>query len=79
MADGGRDAGFWVLLVIALVTAVCAAYTLLAVTGVFGNAPTGRELRETTQPDSVASPTPEEARAERNSEPEEPNLALIDA
>jgi hypothetical protein len=73
MADGGRDAGFWVLLVITLVTAVCAAYTLLAVISVFGDATaTGREVRETTagtvaegtnpettQPDSVA-PTPEE-------------------
>ena len=31
---GGRDAGFWVLVVIALVTAVCAAYALLIATGV---------------------------------------------
>ena len=33
---GGRDAGFWVLVVIAVVTGVCAAYTLLTVTGVLG-------------------------------------------
>ena len=80
MADGGRDAGFWILLVITLVTGVCAAYTLLAVTGVFDNATaTGRELRETTagtvvegmqpetaQPDSAAS-APEET----SGEPEE--------
>lgn len=32
--SGGRDAGFWVLIVIALVTAVCAAYALLTATGV---------------------------------------------
>ena len=30
----GRDAGFWVLIAIALVTAVCAAYSLLIATGV---------------------------------------------
>jgi hypothetical protein len=80
MADGGRDAGLWILLVITLVTGVCAAYTLLTVTGVFDNATaTGRELRETTagsvvegkqpettQPDSAAS-----APDETNGEPEE--------
>jgi hypothetical protein len=75
MADGGRDAGFWVLLVITLLTAVCAAYTFLAVIGVFGDATaTGGEVRgttagtvaegtilEATQPHSVAPPpTPEE-------------------
>src|SRR5829696_2334481 len=32
--NGGRDAGFWVLIAIALVTAVCAAYALLTATGV---------------------------------------------
>jgi hypothetical protein len=32
--NGGRDAGFWVLIAIALVTAVCAAYSLLTATGV---------------------------------------------
>jgi hypothetical protein len=32
--NGGRDAGFWVLIVIAVVTAVCAAYSLLIATGV---------------------------------------------
>jgi hypothetical protein len=32
--DGGRDAGFWVLIAIAVVTAVCAAYALLTATGV---------------------------------------------
>jgi hypothetical protein len=32
--NGGRDAGFWVSIVIALVTAVCAAYALLTATGV---------------------------------------------
>jgi hypothetical protein len=32
--NGGRDAGFWVLILIALVTAVCAAYALLTATGV---------------------------------------------
>jgi hypothetical protein len=31
--SGGRDAGFWVLIVIAVVTAVCAAYALLSATG----------------------------------------------
>ena len=31
---GGRDAGFWVLIAIAVVTAVCAAYALLIATGV---------------------------------------------
>jgi len=30
----GRDAGFWVLVAIAVVTAVCAAYSLLIATGV---------------------------------------------
>jgi hypothetical protein len=67
MADGGRDAGFWILLVITLVTGACAAYTLLTVTGVFDNATaTGRELRETAQPDSAAS-APEAT----NGDPEE--------
>jgi hypothetical protein len=32
--EGGRDAGFWVLIAIAVVTAVCAAYSLLIATGV---------------------------------------------
>jgi len=32
--DGGRDAGFWVLIAIAVVTAGCAAYSLLVATGV---------------------------------------------
>jgi len=42
MAEGGRDAGFWVLLVIATVTAVCAAYSLLVATGVLSEeTPTG--------------------------------------
>ncbi len=27
--EGGRDAGFWVLIAIAIVTAVCAAYSLI--------------------------------------------------
>jgi hypothetical protein len=36
--SGGRDAGFWVLIVIAVVTAVCAAYSLLVATGVLGGA-----------------------------------------
>ena len=31
---GGRDAGFWVLIAIAVVTAVCAAFSLLIATGV---------------------------------------------
>jgi hypothetical protein len=34
--DDGHDAGFWVLVVIGAVTAVCAAYTLLTVAGVLG-------------------------------------------
>ena len=33
-AEGGRDAGFWVLIAIAGVTAVCAAYALLIATGI---------------------------------------------
>ena len=32
--NGGRDAGFWVLIAIAVVTAACAAYALLIATGV---------------------------------------------
>jgi DNA-binding PadR family transcriptional regulator len=36
--EGGRDAGSWVLVVIAIVTAVCAAYSLLVATGVLGGA-----------------------------------------
>jgi Ribonuclease R winged-helix domain len=32
--DAGRDAGFWLLITIAVVTAVCAAYSLLIATGV---------------------------------------------
>jgi DNA-binding PadR family transcriptional regulator len=36
--EDGRDAGFWVLVAIAIVTAVCAAYSLLVATGVFGGA-----------------------------------------
>ena len=79
MANGGRDAGLWILLVITLVTGVCAAYTLLAVTGVFDNATaTGRELRETTQPDSAA-PASEETRAETNGEPDERTDAAASA
>jgi len=35
---GARDAGFWVLIAIALVTAVCAAYSLLVASGVLGGA-----------------------------------------
>jgi hypothetical protein len=35
---GGRDAGFWVLVLIALLTAVCAAYSLLVATRVLGGA-----------------------------------------
>jgi DNA-binding PadR family transcriptional regulator len=34
--EGGRDAGFWVLVAIAVVTAACAAYSLLVATGVLG-------------------------------------------
>ena len=40
MAEGERDAGFWILVVIAAVTVVCAAYTLLAVTGAVGDTAT---------------------------------------
>jgi DNA-binding Lrp family transcriptional regulator len=36
--DGGRDAGFWVLIAIAVLTAVCAAYSLLVASGVLGGA-----------------------------------------
>ena len=36
--EGGRDAGFWVLIAIAVVTAACAAYSLLVATGVLGGA-----------------------------------------
>ena len=32
----GRDAGFWVLIAIAVLTAACAAYSLLVATGVLG-------------------------------------------
>jgi hypothetical protein len=32
--NGGRDAGFWVLIAIAVVTAACATYSLLIATGV---------------------------------------------
>jgi hypothetical protein len=35
---GGRDAGFWVLIAIAVLTAVCAAYSLLVTSGVLGGA-----------------------------------------
>jgi hypothetical protein len=35
---GGRDAGFWVLVLIAVLTAVCAAYSLLVAIGVLGGA-----------------------------------------
>ncbi len=36
MGNGGPDAQLWVLLVIGLVTAAAAAYTLLTATGVLG-------------------------------------------
>lgn len=36
--EGGRDASFWVLVAIATVTAVCAAYSLLVATGLIGGA-----------------------------------------
>ena len=35
---GGRDASFWVLIAIGILTAVCAAYSLLVATGVLGGA-----------------------------------------
>jgi hypothetical protein len=35
---GGRDAGFWVLVAIAVLTAACAAYSLLVASGVLGGA-----------------------------------------
>jgi hypothetical protein len=35
---GGRDAGFWVLIAIAVLTAACAAYSLLVSSGVLGGA-----------------------------------------
>jgi DNA-binding PadR family transcriptional regulator len=35
--EGGRDAGFWVLVAIAIVTAVCAMYSLLVAAGVLGS------------------------------------------
>ena len=35
---GGRDAGFWVLVAIAVLTAACAAYSLLVATGLLGGA-----------------------------------------
>jgi Ribonuclease R winged-helix domain len=35
---GGRDADFWVLVAIAVLTAVCAAYSLLVASGVLGGA-----------------------------------------
>ena len=35
---GGRDAGFWVLVALAVLTAACAAYSLLVSTGVLGGA-----------------------------------------
>jgi hypothetical protein len=35
---GGRDAGFWVLIAIAVLTAACAAYSLLVASGVLGGA-----------------------------------------
>ena len=35
---GGRDASFWVLIAIAVLTAACAAYSLLVATGALGNA-----------------------------------------
>jgi hypothetical protein len=36
MSNGGPDTGLVMLLLIALVTVICAAYTLLTVTGVLG-------------------------------------------
>jgi Ribonuclease R winged-helix domain len=33
---GGREGGFWVLVLIAIITAACAAYSLLTATGVLG-------------------------------------------
>ena len=35
---GGRDAGFWMLIAIGILTAVCAAYSLLVASGVLGGA-----------------------------------------
>ena len=35
---GGRDASFWVRIAIAVLTAACAAYSLLAATGALGSA-----------------------------------------
>jgi DNA-binding PadR family transcriptional regulator len=36
--EGGRDAGFWVLIAIAVLTAACATYSILVATGVLGGA-----------------------------------------
>ena len=36
--EGARDAGFWVLIAIAVLTAACATYSLLVASGVLGGA-----------------------------------------
>jgi hypothetical protein len=36
--EGGRDAGFWMLVAIAVVTAACTTYSLLVATGFLGGA-----------------------------------------
>lgn len=54
MSDGGRDAGFWVLLVIAAVTAVCAAYTLLTAAGVLGHTASGASAGAGSSPTATS-------------------------
>lgn len=92
MSDGGRDAGFWILLVIAAVTAVCAAYTLLTAAGLLGNPASGAEdPAGSSQPETTAGGTrpettdhvavPEKTDAAERSDPAEttePDAASAD-
>jgi hypothetical protein len=63
MAKGGRDAGFWILVALATVTVVCAAYTLLAVTGAFGDSAT-QPSADSKQSEITAETTTASTRSE---------------
>ncbi len=57
MAEGGRDAGLWILAVIAALTGVCAAYTLLVATGVVGDTATPATAASEQSEITVDAPT----------------------
>jgi hypothetical protein len=80
MAEGERDANFWVLLVIAVVTVVCAAYTLLAATGVLGEDTPTATAADGKQPEPIVGAstgsTPTGSTPTGNARPEDTDHAV---